>query len=168
MNPCISVSVCNMFFSFLLELKWILQRTRELCFSRSVQLSEVFVTTRVKSLKEEKLGVQSFYITVQQDCSGKKMCSGRRRKREKKLLSRRAFFWNGIRSLDGWMRRFHPCWKQHFTPYEACGIPLPLEFATPSTPLWDVTKTFGSRKMSLFWVLITLSGQRERERESWR
>lgn len=49
--------------------------------------------------------------------------------------------------------------------YEDCVIPLPFELPTPSTPLYDVTKTFWFRKINLFSVLISVTGQSERDVE---
>lgn len=66
MNPCIFVSVCNMFlFSFRVKLN--IAMDTSCFFAASSIVKKVFVTTRVKDKKIT--GVQSYNIAIQQNSS---------------------------------------------------------------------------------------------------
>lgn len=107
MNPCIFVSVWNMFFfSFLLELNWILQHMDiwAVFFAASSIVKKVFVTTRVKN--EQKLGFRVFTSPFNRTLVSQK------------LFRTEAFSPSCCetdRSLKLWMLRSLPCWRQHLT-----------------------------------------------------
>lgn len=101
MNPCIFVSVCNMFlFSFSFRVKLNIATDTWAVVFRSVQYCQkVFVTTRVWIN-----GVQSFPlpfngIRVAQKLFGTGALS--------------ALSFETDRSLKPWMIRPLPCWRQH-------------------------------------------------------
>lgn len=143
-------------FLFLLELKWILQRTHELSFFAVSSIVKKSLLPHV--LKEEKkLGFRVFTSPFNRILVAQKLFRS-------EALSSSGFEMD--RSLKLWMIRPLPCWRQHLT----------LHMKTVLFHCLCVTYTFHSimkcnknifapQRLIFFSVLISLSGQTERRRE---
>lgn len=157
MNPCIFVSVCNMFlFSFSFRVKLNIAADTRAVFFWSVQYCQkVFVTTCVK--RKKKLGFRVFTSPFNRILVAQKLF-------RTEALSPSGFEMD--RSLKLWMIRPLPCWRQHLT----------LHMKTVLFHCLCVTYTFHSimkcnknifapQRLIFSSVLLSLSGQAERWRE---